>query len=86
MAGYKLGEKHGNQHAGVSGGTLLPVVWRKSSYSNHQSACVEVSRIGQETVCLRDSKDPEGPVLTFTRNETVAFLASVVAGEFPDSL
>ncbi|WP_078500953.1 DUF397 domain-containing protein [Wenjunlia vitaminophila] len=51
--------------------------WRKSSYSNHQSACVELARIDQETIAFRDSKDPSGPVLVFTRQEATAFLAGV---------
>jgi hypothetical protein len=58
----------------------LAAIWRKSSYSNHQSACVEVARIGQETIAFRDSKDPDGPVLAFTRSEAAAFVASVAAG------
>lgn len=53
--------------------------WRKSSASGTGN-CVEV-RCG-DTVRVRDSKDPSGPVLTFTLAEWSAFLAGVRAGEF----
>lgn len=40
--------------------------WRKSSYSQpSDSYCVEVARFCAETVSVRDSKDPAGPVLCF---------------------
>ena len=40
--------------------------------------------LGDGTVGLRDSKDPVGPVLTFTRGELRAFLEGAKAGEFDD--
>jgi hypothetical protein len=45
------------------------------------AACVEVAR-DQEVVLMRDSKDREGPVLTFTREQWTSFQAAVTAGEF----
>lgn len=45
--------------------------------------CVEVAEIG-DNVALRDSKDPAGPVLHFTRGEMLAFLRGAKAGEFDD--
>ncbi|HEY2724271.1 MAG TPA: DUF397 domain-containing protein [Pseudonocardiaceae bacterium] len=56
------------------------VPWRKSSASADQ-ACVEVAR-GQDGVWVRDSKDPRGPVLHFTRAEWTAFLLGARRGEF----
>jgi hypothetical protein len=43
-------------------------------------SCVEVA--SADIVLVRDSKDPEGPVLTFTRAEWEAFIQGVKAGEF----
>lgn len=43
--------------------------------------CVEVAVAGTQ-VQVRDSKDPGGPVLTFSLDEWRAFLAGAAAGEF----
>lgn len=56
--------------------------FRKSTFSNSGSAnCVEVA-FGSRDVFVRDSKNPDGPVLTFTPDEWAAFLDGVIAGEF----
>ena len=39
--------------------------WRKSTYSGTNGNCTEVARDGK-TVLVRDSKNPDGPGLTFT--------------------
>ncbi|UNS97271.1 DUF397 domain-containing protein [Streptomyces tubbatahanensis] len=45
---------------------LTSAAWRKSSYSgNDNDDCVEVADNLDGTVPVRDSKRPEGPVLTF---------------------
>jgi hypothetical protein len=63
-----------------SDGSCVEVGWRKSTYST-VNGCVEVR--GQDGhVHVRDSKDREGPVLTFTRQEWLAFLAGVRNDEF----
>ncbi|GAA3009577.1 DUF397 domain-containing protein [Streptosporangium longisporum] len=53
-------------------------VWRKSSYSTEQNlgTCVEVARLDRQ-VGVRDSKNPVGPHLTFTRNSWAAFVGAV---------
>lgn len=50
--------------------------WRKSSRSGSSGACVEV-RSDASTVEVRDSKDPAGPVLTFTADAFRALVAAV---------
>jgi hypothetical protein len=37
--------------------------WRKASYCNGATACVEVAPLPDGGVALRDSKDPGGPPL-----------------------
>lgn len=54
--------------------------WFKSSASDPQG-CVEV-RFTENEVQVRDSKNPKGPVLTFTNHEWEAFLAGVRFQEF----
>jgi hypothetical protein len=59
--------------------------WRTSSFSNTGN-CVQV-RHDDSVIQVRDSKNPDGPVLAFTRPEWDAFLKGVYNGEFdtPDS-
>jgi hypothetical protein len=57
--------------------------WRKSAKTQANGQCVEVARVG-EAIGVRDSKDPAGPVLTFTLSEFEAFLDGVHHGEFDD--
>ena len=56
--------------------------WRKSSRSNAGGNCVEVARLDDETIGVRDSKNPDGVVLRFTRAEWAAFLDGVALREF----
>jgi hypothetical protein len=53
--------------------------WVKSSFSFANGNCVEVAGLPGDSVGIRDSRDPGGPVLSFTRAEWAAFLASQVA-------
>ena len=56
--------------------------FKKSSFSGAGNAnCVEVGMVITE-VRLRDSKDPNSPVLCFTTSEWAAFIAGVKAEEF----
>lgn len=50
-----------------------------SSYT-HKCCCVAV-RIG-ETVDIRDTKNPNGPTLSFNKNEWAAFVKGVKNNEF----
>ncbi|MFC7330109.1 DUF397 domain-containing protein [Marinactinospora rubrisoli] len=53
--------------------------WRKSSYSGKQSHCVEVA--ATSTIhALRDSKDPNGGMLTFRHAEWHSFITGVKHG------
>jgi Domain of unknown function (DUF397) len=54
--------------------------WRKSSRSQYNT-CVEVCFDG-DRVPLRNSREPDGPILVFTAPEWDAFVAGVKRGEF----
>ncbi len=56
--------------------------WVKSSLSFSNSNCVEVAALPEGGVALRDSKDPDGPVLRFTESEWAAFTHGAKRGEF----
>ncbi|WP_410813101.1 DUF397 domain-containing protein [Micromonospora sp. 067-2] len=51
---------------------LAAAVWRKSSRSGDEGACVEMAAIPR-LVAVRDSKDPTGPALLFPPAAWVAF-------------
>jgi hypothetical protein len=56
---------------------LTRAVWRKSSYSgSNGGACVEVGTAGL-AVAVRDSKDPDGPLLAFAADTWKAFAEQV---------
>jgi hypothetical protein len=59
------------------------LAWRKATSSSHGGACVEVAPM-PGSVAVRDSKDPEGPILVFTPAEWHAFLDGAKSGEFDD--
>lgn len=54
----------------------------KSSYSSNQGSCVECAVCDCGEVRVRDSKDPQGPVLTYTPAEWTAFVLGAKDGEF----
>lgn len=53
----------------------VALTWRKSAYSSGDSGdCVELAAT-PDAVHVRDSKDPEGPHLTFAPDAWARFLA-----------
>ncbi|WP_431728425.1 DUF397 domain-containing protein [Verrucosispora sp. TAA-831] len=56
---------------------LTGAIWRKSTRgSGNQGDCVEVADNLAQVVGVRDSKDRQGPVLTFTPDTWRAFVQS----------
>ena len=54
--------------------------WRKSSYSgNGGGDCVEVARNLPGVIAVRDSKNPDGPVLIISRSEWGCFISRLRA-------
>lgn len=73
--------------ASTSACALVGVRWRKASASNATGSCVEVAAVTGITdaaVAVRNSRDPNGPALLYTRAELAAFIRGVKDGEFDD--
>ena len=66
-----------------TGSMLRGLPWRKAQSSVGNGACVELAP-ADGNVALRDSKDPDGPVLIYTAAEWRAFLHGAKGGEFDD--
>ena len=64
----------------VSQGACVEVAvrWRKSSRSVSQGECVEVAFVGM----IRDSKNPDGPVLAVGSRNFAEFIAAVKVNRF----
>lgn len=56
--------------------------WVKSSFSVSNGECVELTALENGMIGVRDSKDPDGAILRFTRGELAAFALGIRAGEF----
>ena len=67
---------------GVPAAELGAVAWLKSSASTAEGNCVELASLAGGEVGVRNSRDPRGPALVFTRKEIAALAAGVRAGEF----
>lgn len=55
--------------------------WVKSTLSQ-TSNCVEVAVPKDGTIKVRDSKNPNGAILSFTKAEWDAFVGGIKQGEF----
>lgn len=56
--------------------------WIKASRSSNSSNCVEMRRGAVDGVDVRDSKHPDGAVLTFSAAQFTAWLDGADRGEY----
>jgi hypothetical protein len=69
---------------GTSAAGLAGVAWRRSKRSGQFGNCIEAAALESGDVAMRNSRNPSGPALIFTREEMAAFLAGAKDGEFDD--
>jgi hypothetical protein len=60
--------------------TFVPK-WIESSFCD-TSRCVSVATLDGNLVGIRDTKQSDGPILTYTRDEWNAFVQGVRSGDF----
>ncbi len=51
--------------------------WAKSSHSANEGECVEVATLPDGGRAVRDSKDPDGPVLRFAAEAWETFMERI---------
>lgn len=69
-------------HNGISAAQLEGATWRKSQRSNSQGACVELARLNEGTVAMRNSRDPRGTALIYPAGAVRAMVSALRTGEF----
>jgi hypothetical protein len=78
-----LSSKRYNRSRGVTPADIRRASWHKSSFSNFNGSCFEMSLLSSDRIGVRDTKDNgAGPVLVFTSTEWNAFIAGVKSGQF----
>ncbi|MFF9038546.1 DUF397 domain-containing protein [Streptomyces sp. NPDC014892] len=78
------GTTHGVHHDirnGMPARDLGAQDWHRPWSDDAGGACVEVKKLADGRVAVRQSTDPDGPALLFTPREMTTFLAGVKAGE-----
>jgi Domain of unknown function (DUF397) len=69
-------------HNGIKATSLHGVAWKKSTFSNPSGNCVELAKLPNGKIAVRNSRHPSGPALVYERGEIDAFLRAAKAGEF----
>jgi hypothetical protein len=73
----------GNASNGMPAAEVADARWVKSSRSGPTGGnCVEVARLDDGQVAVRNSRHPSGPALVFTGPEWDAFVGGAKDGEF----
>jgi Domain of unknown function (DUF397) len=71
-----------NTRRQVGADELAHASWRKSSRSGNSANCVEICRLIDSLVAVRDSKKQSGPVLLFRAREWEVFAHGLRDGAF----
>jgi Domain of unknown function (DUF397) len=70
-------------HNGISAAQLPALAWQKSRRSNPSGNCVELAELPDGAgIAVRNSRDPEGPALSYTFAEIAAFIEGARDGDF----
>jgi len=67
---------------GVPANTLHDATWIKSRRSAIEGNCVELAVLADGRVAVRNSREPDGPALIYSRAVMTAFLEGARSSEF----
>jgi hypothetical protein len=67
---------------GMPATDLAGVSWMKSRRSNSTGNCVELAKLANGSVAVRNSRHPEGPALIYTHAEIEALVLGAKDGDF----
>ncbi|MFE2447896.1 DUF397 domain-containing protein, partial [Streptomyces sp. NPDC059426] len=68
-------------HNGMRASDLGSEGWHKPWSGGNGGNCVEAMRLDDGRVAIRQSTDPDGPALIYTRHEIMVFIEGAKAGE-----
>ena len=67
---------------GMPAAQIVDAKWQRSTYSSQNGNCVELAELPTGDIAMRNSRDPQGSALIYTRAELEAFVSGVKGGEF----
>ncbi|GAB3210283.1 DUF397 domain-containing protein [Marinactinospora thermotolerans] len=71
---------------GIPATELQDVTWQKSRRSNSRGNCVEMARLSNGSIAVRNSRFPDGPALVYTQAEIDALILGAKDGDFDNLL
>ena len=79
----KAGSAHeGAVYNGMPAGELTGVQWRHAGGADSGGAGVEMAKLPDGQIAVRNSADPGGPALIYTRAEIEALIGGAQDGDF----
>jgi hypothetical protein len=73
----------GEPYNGISAGKLAGLRWQKGKRGADD---VEMARLPDGSVAVRNAGDPDGPALIYTKAEIEALIGGAADGDFDDML
>jgi hypothetical protein len=75
---------NGDVYNGMPAGDLKDVQWRRvgGAAGGGEGAGVEMARLADGQIAVRNSADPQGPALVYTRAEIEALIGGAQDGDF----